>query len=67
MSTSIVPGIQGGSVLPTAPDLCAAFQYYVLRHLANRVHRAVLFCQQQGWVPPDGAQTLVLYYSDAVI
>ncbi|KAK7484909.1 hypothetical protein BaRGS_00023829 [Batillaria attramentaria] len=45
-------------VVPTAPDICASFQYAVLHHLARRLQRAFLFCELKGLLPKE--KTLVV-------
>jgi len=46
-------GITASEVLPNAADICASFQFIVLRHLAKRVQRALLFCELKQLLPVD--------------
>ena len=52
-------GIEGGTVLPNASDICAGFQYSVLCHLARRVQRGILYCHAKGWIPHSSNCSLV--------
>ncbi|KAK1336475.1 hypothetical protein QTO34_002504 [Cnephaeus nilssonii] len=45
-------GLEPGQVLSSAPDIAAAVQHATACHLAKRTHRALLFCQQRGLLPP---------------
>ncbi|KAL8620458.1 hypothetical protein ACOMHN_048391 [Nucella lapillus] len=46
------------SVVSSAPDICASFQYGILHHMARRVQRAFLFCHLKHLLPKH--RTLVL-------
>ncbi|XP_076460991.1 tRNA N6-adenosine threonylcarbamoyltransferase, mitochondrial-like [Babylonia areolata] len=46
------------SVVSSAPDICASFQYGVLHHMARRLQRAFLFCDLKHLLPKN--RTLVL-------
>lgn len=46
------------SVVASAPDICASFQYGVLHHMARRLQRAFLFCDLKQLLPEF--KTLVL-------
>ncbi|XP_070210225.1 tRNA N6-adenosine threonylcarbamoyltransferase, mitochondrial-like isoform X2 [Littorina saxatilis] len=46
------------SVVSSAPDICASFQYAVLHHIARRLQRAFLFCELTNLLPKD--KTLVV-------
>ncbi|XP_064614471.1 tRNA N6-adenosine threonylcarbamoyltransferase, mitochondrial-like [Liolophura sinensis] len=45
-------------IIPSAPDVCASFQFSVLRHLAQRLQRGFLFCDLKGLL--DSPRTLVV-------
>ncbi|KAK2185861.1 hypothetical protein NP493_220g00032 [Ridgeia piscesae] len=51
--------VQDGGVLPNMADICASFQYQVLRHLAKRLQRGLLFCDLKKLLPSRN-RTLVL-------
>lgn len=52
-------GLEPGQVLSSAPDIAAAAQHATACHLAKRTHRALLFCQQRGLLPPSNAALVV--------
>ncbi|XP_036279071.1 probable tRNA N6-adenosine threonylcarbamoyltransferase, mitochondrial isoform X2 [Pipistrellus kuhlii] len=52
-------GLEPGQVLSSAPDIAAAAQHAIACHLAKRTHRALLFCQQRGLLPPSNAALVV--------
>lgn len=52
-------GLEPGQVLASAPDIAAAAQHATACHLAKRTHRALLFCQQRGLLPPSDAVLVV--------
>ena len=52
-------GAVASAVLPNASDICASFQYSVLKHLAKRLMRALLYCEQMDLLPAD-RKTLVI-------
>ena len=52
-------GVVASGVLPNASDICASFQYSVLQHLAKRLQRALLYCEQSELLPVD-RKTLVI-------
>ncbi|XP_046543220.1 probable tRNA N6-adenosine threonylcarbamoyltransferase, mitochondrial isoform X1 [Haliotis rubra] len=51
-------GVSRDDILPNAADICASFQYGVLKHLARRVQRSLLFCELSGLLPKH--KTLVV-------
>ncbi|XP_074071611.1 tRNA N6-adenosine threonylcarbamoyltransferase, mitochondrial isoform X2 [Macrotis lagotis] len=48
-------GIEKGQILSCAADIAAAVQHTVASHIAKRTHRAILFCQQRGFLTPSNA------------
>ncbi|XP_006767123.1 PREDICTED: probable tRNA N6-adenosine threonylcarbamoyltransferase, mitochondrial isoform X1 [Myotis davidii] len=52
-------GVEQGQVLASAADIAAAVQHTTACHLAKRTHRALLFCQQRGLLPPHNAALVV--------
>ncbi|XP_070791778.1 tRNA N6-adenosine threonylcarbamoyltransferase, mitochondrial [Pituophis catenifer annectens] len=52
-------GLQEGQHLSCIPDLAAASLYTMTVHIAERTHRAILFCKEKGIIPP-GKETLVV-------
>ncbi|XP_059558539.1 tRNA N6-adenosine threonylcarbamoyltransferase, mitochondrial isoform X2 [Myotis daubentonii] len=52
-------GVEQGQVLASAADIAAAVQHTTACHLAKRTHRALLFCQQRGLLPPSNAALVV--------
>ncbi|GAB1601044.1 tRNA N6-adenosine threonylcarbamoyltransferase, mitochondrial isoform X1 [Argonauta hians] len=50
--------IKGDAVITNAADLCASFQFGVLKHLAKRVQRALVFSEVTGLLGKD--KTLVV-------
>merc|ERR1719483_1305629 len=38
-------------ILPTAPDICAHFQLNIATHMAVRLQRGFLFCQEHKLLP----------------
>ena len=52
-------GVVASAVLPNASDICASFQYSLLKHLAKRLQRALLYCEQMDLLPAD-RKTLVI-------
>ncbi|XP_060561727.1 tRNA N6-adenosine threonylcarbamoyltransferase, mitochondrial-like [Ruditapes philippinarum] len=51
--------IVASNVISNAGDVCASFQYSVVRHLAKPLHRAFLFSEMRELLPEDG-KTLVV-------
>ncbi|XP_072468754.1 tRNA N6-adenosine threonylcarbamoyltransferase, mitochondrial isoform X3 [Notamacropus eugenii] len=52
-------GIEKGQILSCAADIAAAVQHTVASHIAKRTHRAILFCQQRGFLTPSNAILVV--------
>ncbi|XP_046334794.2 probable tRNA N6-adenosine threonylcarbamoyltransferase, mitochondrial [Haliotis rufescens] len=52
-------GVSREDILPNVADICASFQYGVLKHLARRVQRSLLFCELHGLLPKH-KKTLVV-------
>ncbi|XP_023932712.1 probable tRNA N6-adenosine threonylcarbamoyltransferase, mitochondrial [Lingula anatina] len=46
-------GIKDGSILPNVSDVCASFQYCVLRQLAKRLQVALLYCEIKSLLPVE--------------
>ena len=49
----LVSGIFGADVITNVADVCASFQYAILRHLAGRLKRALLFCEISELLPSN--------------
>ncbi|XP_044525642.1 probable tRNA N6-adenosine threonylcarbamoyltransferase, mitochondrial isoform X2 [Gracilinanus agilis] len=52
-------GIEKGQILSCAADIAASVQHTVASHIAKRTHRAILFCQQRGFLTPSNAILVV--------
>ncbi|KAJ7345540.1 hypothetical protein JRQ81_001490 [Phrynocephalus forsythii] len=48
-----------GQLLSSASDLAAAIQHALTVHIANRTHRAILFCREAGLLPQTKAALVV--------
>lgn len=51
--------IAGCELIPEVNDLCASFQHAVAEHLVHRTHRAILFCDKHGLIPPENRNLIV--------
>ncbi|XP_063174146.1 tRNA N6-adenosine threonylcarbamoyltransferase, mitochondrial isoform X2 [Candoia aspera] len=52
-------GLQEGQLLSCLSDLAAAVLHTTTAHIAQRTHRAILFCREKGLIPP-GREILVV-------
>ncbi|MEE6490368.1 hypothetical protein FKM82_015858 [Ascaphus truei] len=52
-------GVHTGQVLSCVADIAAALQHTVAQHIAKRTQRAILFCRQEGLLPPTRASLVV--------
>lgn len=52
-------GTTADGVIPSAPNLCAAIQYAITRHLCRRVERAMIFLHRKEMIPRDNLSLVV--------
>ncbi|XP_069471745.1 tRNA N6-adenosine threonylcarbamoyltransferase, mitochondrial isoform X2 [Ambystoma mexicanum] len=52
-------GLKKGQILSCVADIAAAVQHTVAFHIVKRTHRAILFCQQEGFLPQNDASLVV--------
>ncbi|XP_030066440.1 tRNA N6-adenosine threonylcarbamoyltransferase, mitochondrial [Microcaecilia unicolor] len=52
-------GLQEGQLLSCAADIAATVQHLITRHIVQRTHRAILFCKNEGLLPPKNASLVV--------
>ncbi|XP_053374102.1 tRNA N6-adenosine threonylcarbamoyltransferase, mitochondrial-like [Mercenaria mercenaria] len=52
-------GIVASHVISNASDMCASFQYAVIKHLAKPLQRAFLYCELKGLLPESDRALVV--------
>lgn len=52
-------GLKEGQIVSCAADIAAAVQHTVALHIFKRTHRAILFCQREGFLPQRDAFLVV--------